>query len=1093
MNKYCLKSLRALALLAACILWAGAAQAAPAGQILIGPKASPMEQYAARELQHYLYQLSGDLPEVGAKGPKGRGPLFVVGQRQTNPLIAKLAEAGQIHLAEGDPGAQGYVLKTLALDGRPALVIAGADETGCLYGVYGLLEKYYRVGFYIGGDVLPDAKAPLALPTVDERTTPAVAIRGFLPWTNFPQSATSYSWEDWKSVIDRMARMRLNFIHIHNYNGEGGHNEMFHNFTFGGKTSRTWMATARTGHGWSGPKWDVNKFRFGASDLFDDYDFGADCTLHNEKLTNEQVFRKGASEFQKVIAYAHSRGVKMGLGLDINLIPGEYGAKAEDPAVVAARVDQVTRDYPDLDYLLCFQSEGIARDAVGFAIWRKIFMGFHDGLKAKSPKTRLAVSGWGLDPKSIAELPEDVICAPISAYSDKCETGAIYGNREYWGCPWLERDFVSCVYYYPYNMHLSNTVEAWHKRAPNMKGFYCLSWRLTDAIDPKLSFISKAPWDSQDKYKTGEDVYRDYAALNYGPEAASEITKIINQNEPVATDWSECMPTPMFSAAGIGGGFLLNVENFSTSVHGQPVNAKPIPAASFSQQSGVQKAECVEGGQCVGFIEAGDWIQIDSVDFGAGADLIEVRVASDSEGGQIQIRLDSMEGPVIGVIVVNNTGGWQKWVTRQLSINAVQGRHHVIMQFLGKDISVKELLKADHQLARIDECIGQSDSPANQARLKTLRCRIAAEQAHIQLNCEFSNYTWGDLPGTVEPWAKNFTGRVTDISSLGSVMSSQNRFVQLNYVARENELRKALAIQPPSAAEARGTAKGAVITWKNEQAGAKGFRVYRNGEKVSGPELLPATAASFEDKDANHLYRYTVTAVSADDKESSPSVPYACKAGSADTDPPQIVVVSPPTSGLEGQPASVKARLLDGRTFGNLSATLCYRTPGQRSFSQVAMERRVKGVFVAQIPGKKITASGVEYYVQASDGKNQATFPPQGGKMALFMVATPDVGQAAPGTPQNLAANGLVLSWAAPSQGPVFWYRIYRSDKPDFEPGPASFLTYVEKGTTSYQDNGEDLMGRKLAGKWYYRIAAASKEDLESQPTQPVAVDYSAK
>ena len=50
---------------------------------------------------------------------------------------------------------------------------------------------------------------------------------------------------------------------------------------------------------------------------------------------------------------------------------------------------------------------------------------------------------------------------PISAYSDSCENGAIYGNREYWGCPWLERDGGSSEYYYPYNMHLSNTIKAW--------------------------------------------------------------------------------------------------------------------------------------------------------------------------------------------------------------------------------------------------------------------------------------------------------------------------------------------------------------------------------------------------------------------------------------------------------------------------------------------------------------------------------------------------------------------------------------------------------------------------------------------------------
>ena len=176
------------------------------------------------------------------------------------------------------------MLKKFDADGREVLVIAGSDAIGCLYGVYGLLEDYYGLGFYLGGDILP-VRSALRIPSVDQRKRPAVAIRGFLPWTNFPQSATVYSWQDWRFIIDQMAKMRMNFLHIHNYNETGlkpqvidvpRHNEMFHNFTCRGITSRVWMATVRTGHFWGMPRWDLSRYRFGAGDLFDDYDFGAD-------------------------------------------------------------------------------------------------------------------------------------------------------------------------------------------------------------------------------------------------------------------------------------------------------------------------------------------------------------------------------------------------------------------------------------------------------------------------------------------------------------------------------------------------------------------------------------------------------------------------------------------------------------------------------------------------------------------------------------------------------------------------------------------------------------------------------------------------
>ena len=177
-----------------------------------------------------------------------------------------------------------------------------------------------------------------------------------------------------------------------------------------------WPPHAQATHGGSTPGWDPNKYLFSASDLFDDYDFGADCALHNEKLNNKQVFRKGVNEFQRVIAYAHDRGIKIGLGLDINLIPDEYQLNPNDPKVIGARVKQIESDYPDLDYLLCFQSEGLTGDGAlqERAAWRKIFDGFYTGLKKSMPKLRLAVAGWGIKAEDVATLPKDVICAPIS-------------------------------------------------------------------------------------------------------------------------------------------------------------------------------------------------------------------------------------------------------------------------------------------------------------------------------------------------------------------------------------------------------------------------------------------------------------------------------------------------------------------------------------------------------------------------------------------------------------------------------------------------------------------------------------------------------
>lgn len=448
-------------------------------QILQISSGTSLENYAASELQRYYYQLSGKLLNIERAASANLKSDFIL-TTLDNPLVDDWQKKGILKLKE-KPGEQGYILQTVKNAGRRTLLIVGTDPCGLLYGVYGLLEDHLGVRFYMSGDILPEKRMRGHLPVISDVRTPQMRIRGFLPWTNFPQSATIYSWNDWRYVIDQAAKMRMNFIMIHNYNGFCGHNETFHNFEYNGYLSRGWMPTIKTGHGWLCPGWDINEYRFGASEIYDDYDFGADYGLHNETLTNSQIKEKGETVFRKVIDYAHQRGVKIGLGLDIDVILPEYQVSADERGVIAAQTAQLAKQYPYLDYLFCFQSEG-SKDSIFYAKWQRVFDGFYEDMKRLSPSTHIVVSGWGMTAESVARLPKDVICAPISYYSAAFEPGNIYGEREYWGCPWLERDWSSSQYYYPYNVDLSETIHAYEKASENMKGFYALTWRLTDAV-----------------------------------------------------------------------------------------------------------------------------------------------------------------------------------------------------------------------------------------------------------------------------------------------------------------------------------------------------------------------------------------------------------------------------------------------------------------------------------------------------------------------------------------------------------------------------------------------------------------------------------
>lgn len=240
-------------------------------QILQIGSGTSLENYAASELQRYYYQLSGKLLNIERTASANLKSDFIL-TTLDNPLVDDWQKKGILKLKE-KPGEQGYILQTVKNAGRRTLLIAGTDPCGLLYGVYGLLEDHLGVRFYMSGDILPEKRMRGHLPVINDVRTPQMRIRGFLPWTNFPQSATIYSWNDWRYVIDQAAKMRMNFIMIHNYNGFCGHNETFHNFEYNGYLSRGWMPTIKTGHGWLCPGWDINEYRFGASEIYDDYDF----------------------------------------------------------------------------------------------------------------------------------------------------------------------------------------------------------------------------------------------------------------------------------------------------------------------------------------------------------------------------------------------------------------------------------------------------------------------------------------------------------------------------------------------------------------------------------------------------------------------------------------------------------------------------------------------------------------------------------------------------------------------------------------------------------------------------------------------------
>ena len=109
-----------------------------------------------------------------------------------------------------------------------------------------------------------------------------------------------------------------------------------------------------------------------------------------------------------------------------------------------------------------------------------------------------------------------------------------------------------------------------------------------------------------------------------------------------------------------------------------------IEAESYNEQSGIQNVTCDEGTEAVGYTENGDYAVYKNIDFGDGATSFKTRVSSATNGGKIEIRLDSITGTLVGTCTVAGTGGWQTFVDASCDVSGVSGKHDVYLKFTGE-------------------------------------------------------------------------------------------------------------------------------------------------------------------------------------------------------------------------------------------------------------------------------------------------------------------------------------------------------------------------------------------------------------------------
>ena len=107
-----------------------------------------------------------------------------------------------------------------------------------------------------------------------------------------------------------------------------------------------------------------------------------------------------------------------------------------------------------------------------------------------------------------------------------------------------------------------------------------------------------------------------------------------------------------------------------------------IEAENYSTMSGIQMENA---NTTIGYIDAGDWIAYNNVDFGSGPFSINLQVAKNSSGGYLEIRIDDLNGTLIGTFYPENTGSWTNFTEQTCKLSQVSGIHKLF--FIAKVVN----------------------------------------------------------------------------------------------------------------------------------------------------------------------------------------------------------------------------------------------------------------------------------------------------------------------------------------------------------------------------------------------------------------------
>ena len=200
--------------------------------------------------------------------------------------------------------------------------------------------------------------------SLDVRQKPVFAVRGSLPWYNFLNSPTTWDLDDFKYFFDQISKMKQNFVGFHTYDSEP-----FAPYAEKGKLVYAEPLVTSKNYGWGAVRGLATaEFGFGTGDYFDQEQFGSRAIT--EAKGRDDAIRRAQALLAAGLEYGRRRGVRVCVGFEVSGDP----TAPEAQAALEARLRELVRAYPMLDYVWLWQSEGAAAAGLTCRRWIRRWM-----------------------------------------------------------------------------------------------------------------------------------------------------------------------------------------------------------------------------------------------------------------------------------------------------------------------------------------------------------------------------------------------------------------------------------------------------------------------------------------------------------------------------------------------------------------------------------------------------------------------------------------------------------------------------------------------------------------------------------------------